>query len=87
MTDDIDPYTPIACATYSEYELAIMRRVALRLGWLDEHGQQSIGLVMPLDIYTRERVEYLRVRNVDAREHEIRLDRINRSNVQEANAR
>lgn len=87
MTDDNDTYTPIACGTYSEYELAILRHISLRLGWVDEYGQQHIGHVLPLDIYTRDRAEYLRVRNFDKSEHEIRLDRIISSNVQETNTR
>lgn len=87
MTDDTNSYTPIACGTYSEYELAIMRRVSLRLGWLDEQGQQHIGLVQPMDIYSRDRVEYLRVRDINHTQHEIRLDRIISSNVQEAVSR
>lgn len=87
MTDDLDPYTPIACGLYSEYELAIMRRVSLRLGWKDIHGQQHIGYVLPLDLYTRKHVEYLVARAIDGQQHEIRLDKILSSNVREAIAR
>ncbi|MBI1423628.1 MAG: transcriptional antiterminator, Rof [Gammaproteobacteria bacterium] len=84
MTDDIEPYKPIACGLYSEYELAIMRRIHLRLGWVDAQGQQYIGNVLPLDLQTRERVEYLLVRAIDGARHEIRLDKIISSNVREA---
>jgi len=83
MTDDIDPYKPITCGLYSEYELAIMRRIQLRLGWLGDNGQQHIGAVQPLDLYTRQHVEYLLVRSLDKQQHEIRLDRIISSNVRE----
>lgn len=82
MTDDNDSYTPIGCGTYSVYELAIMRRATLHLCWLDEHGLQHIGLVQPVDIFTRDRVEYLRIQNINDTKHEIRLDRIINSNVQ-----
>ena len=87
MTDDLDPYTPITCGLHSEYELAIMRRVSLRLGWRDAYGQQHIGNVLPLDLYARRQVEYLMARATDGQQHEIRLDKINRSNVREAIAR
>ena len=84
MTDDIEPYKPIACGLYSEYELAIMRRTQLRLSWADTQGQQHIGNVLPLDLQTRKRVEYLLVRAIDNTQHEIRLDKIISSNVREA---
>lgn len=87
MTDDLDPYTPIACGLHSEYELAIMRRISLRLGWRDTHGQQHIGNVLPLDLYTRKHVEYLVARAIDGQQHEIRLDKIISSNVREAISR
>lgn len=86
MSDDLEPYTPIACSLHSEYELAIMHRMNLRLAWLDAQGQEHIGKVLPLDLYTRDRVEYLAAQGIDGQQHEIRLDRIVRSNVQEAGA-
>ena len=87
MTDDLDPYTPIACGLHSEYELAIMRRISLRLGWRDAGGQQYIGNLLPLDLYARKQVEYLMARAIDGQQHEIRLDKIISSNVREAIAR
>jgi len=76
MTDDLDPYKPVACDIHSEYELAIMRRTSLRLAWYDRHGQRRIGRVMPLDLYCRMGIEYLMVQCHKGRRHEIRLDRI-----------
>ena len=84
MSDDLEPYKPIACGLYSEYELAILRRTRLRLAWLDTRGRHHIGYLLPLDLYTRQRVEYLMARDNHAQQHEIRLDRIISSNVREA---
>lgn len=64
-----------------------MRRINLRLAWLDGSGQQHIGSVLPLDLYTRNHVEYLVARDIDSHQHEIRLDKIISSNVQEVIAR
>lgn len=86
MSDDKDPYKPIACGLYSEYELAIMRRTRLSLAWIDAQGQQHIGNMLPQDLYTRERVEYLVAQAIDGGQHEIRLDKIISSNVQEVAA-
>jgi len=85
MTDKIEPYTPITCGLHSEYELAIMRRTSLHIGWLDDNGQQRIGTLRPIDLQTREHVEYLVARDAHDSTHHIRLDRILRSNVREAN--
>ncbi|MEJ2361783.1 MAG: transcriptional antiterminator, Rof [Gammaproteobacteria bacterium] len=84
MSDDFEPYKPIACSLYSEYELAIIRRIKLRLGWTSLHGQKHIGYLLPLDLYTHQHVEYLAARAIDGKRHDIRLDKIVSSDVQEA---
>jgi len=76
MTDELDPYKPIACNVHSEYELAVMRRTRLRLAWREASGQRRIGWVLPLDIYSRRGVEYMVVQSHDGDRHEIRLDKI-----------
>ena len=73
MSDD---YTPIDCTTYSEYELAIIRRWALRVSWDDTDGTSHIALLKPRDLQTRDRVEYLIAEREDGERIEIRLDRI-----------
>lgn len=85
MTDKFEPYTPITCGLHSEYELAIMRRASLHIGWQDDNGQQRIGTLWPIDLLTRNHVEYLVARDAGNEIHHIRLDRILRSNVREAN--
>jgi len=83
MTDNHESYTPIACGQHSQYELAIMHRVMLQLCWRDEHGQAHIGKVMPLDLKTENHKEYLIAQTNDGALHQIRLDRIEHSDVDE----
>ncbi|MGD8515207.1 MAG: Rho-binding antiterminator [Granulosicoccaceae bacterium] len=71
-----DDYTPISCASHSEYELCIMHRQRLRLTWRDETGAQRVGVVSPVDLITRERVEYLLVKDEHGEQKQIRLDKI-----------
>jgi len=75
--DHDDPYQAIPCSDYSHYELWIMRGRRLQLAWWDEHGQEYIGLLQPLDLLTRDRQEFLIGRlagqNIPL---QIRLDRI-----------
>ena len=70
MTD----YKPIACDLHSEYELAIMQGRSLRLSWRDGQQARCNSTVMPLDLYTHAGAEFLRVRDAEHREHDIRLD-------------
>jgi Rho-binding antiterminator len=74
MTD----YTPIDCALYSEYELAILQGKRLRISWRDAEGQTRIDVCMPLDLVTRDHAEYLLVGRADGQRLELRLDRISR---------
>lgn len=78
MTDD-KPYTPIPCALYDTYELAIMHNETLRLAWQDAAGQDHIALLRPYDLQTRKDGEYLLARDDNDTPLCIRLDYI-RSN-------
>lgn len=69
-------YTPIDCGLYSQYELAIMHRDRLQLGWRDPAGNVHIGCVTPTDLRTRNGAEFMVVAGQDGETHEIRLDRI-----------
>ncbi|HET8701769.1 MAG TPA: transcriptional antiterminator, Rof [Nitrococcus sp.] len=72
MTD----YHPIACATYAELELAILRRKALRIGWRDCDHTRHLAMLRPRNLITRDHAEYLIAEDRGGSELEIRLDRI-----------
>ncbi len=74
-------YKPIACATYSEYELAIMRGTRMRLKWHAADGSVRQATVRPLDLITRNHEEYLLVEH-DGVQEEIRLDRIGTAGIE-----
>ena len=84
MTEHNDAYTPISCGQHSLYELAIMQRVMLLLTWRSEDGQNHIGKFMPLDLKTQDQQEFLIAQGNDGSIHQIRLDRIIRSDINEA---
>jgi Rho-binding antiterminator len=73
MTTD---YTPIDCASYSEYEAAIVQQRRLRLSWRQPDGQLRIEVVRPIDLETRHREEFLRAETRDRNTVELRLDQI-----------
>lgn len=72
---NLDPYVPIACARYSDYELAILHGQKLRLRW-HEANVHCVQLVQPLDLKTDNHEEFLICRNVAGEMLTIRLDRI-----------
>lgn len=77
MTPD---YRPVPCTTYSAYELAIVRGHSLRLWWRGPRGEDRVETVVPLDLRTRRRAEYMIVRAAGGRRI-LRLDRIRRADA------
>ncbi len=69
-------YTPIDCGVYSEYELAIMRKWQLRIGWRDTQGLSHIEVLLPRDLQTRHGEEFLLAETLSGEQLEIRLDQI-----------
>lgn len=69
-------YTPVSCATHSEYELAIMHKQKLCITRQDASGTYAREIVEPKDIITREHAEYLLVEYEQGDQKEIRLDKI-----------
>jgi Rho-binding antiterminator len=77
MTD----YTPIDCAQYSEYELAIMHRQRLRISWEQPGDRAHIAVFTPVDLVTREHEEFLVVYGHDGQRLELRLDHIRKTEM------
>jgi Rho-binding antiterminator len=72
MTD----YTPIDCASYSEYEAAIVQHLRLRLSWRQPDGQLRIEVIRPIDLQTRHQEEFLLFETRDRNTVELRLEQI-----------
>lgn len=85
MSKNSDGYTPIDCALHSEYELAIMHRSQIQLAWTDRNGLQHIETVRPVDMITRDKQEFLQFRTINNELHEIRLDMIIQSSINNIN--
>lgn len=71
----VDPYTPIACVLHERLEFAVLRGLMLELSW-EEAGCNHTARARPLDVYTRDGAEWLKVCLGDERELTLRLDRI-----------
>ena len=77
MTD----YTPIDCALYSDYEVAIVQHKRMRLSWRQAGGQLHIEVIRPVDLKTRDHEEFLLAETLEGKVLELRLDQIIKGEV------
>ena len=73
--DSDRPYQPIACDLYSQFELAIMHRLRIRLRWIEDNVIHDQA-VTPIDLRTLQHAEFLVCRVGAAAPFLVRLDRI-----------
>lgn len=66
-----EDYQPIACAQHERLEFSVLRKIWLDLAYAGKHER-----VLPLDVTTRDGAEWLKFRQANGSENEIRLDRI-----------
>lgn len=71
----VEPYQPIPCAQHEQLEFSILRRHMLELEYHDGEAVHR-EKICPLDVYTRDGAEWLKLRGEDGVEQEIRLDTI-----------
>lgn len=76
-------YKPIDCGLYSRYELAILRRQRLLLGWRDAKSMVHLEVVQPRDLETSRGAEYLLAEAGDGRKLRLRLDHISQCRIME----
>jgi len=78
-TDRIENgYRPIACASYDQYEIAIMQRRRMHLTW-EQDNVTFDRIVTPLDLRIANGEEFLVMRLPEGGTTEVRLDRIRRA--------
>lgn len=73
-------YHPIPCASYDQYEIAIMHRSPMHLVWNDGNVVYD-QTVTPLNLHTRQGEEFLVLRLEDGETREVRLDHIRRGEI------
>lgn len=71
------PYQPISCELHSEYELATMHKYTLCLAWHKDGEVVTETDIIPLDVQTKNKAEYLVVKKPEQNKiFSIRLDYI-----------
>lgn len=71
-----DDYRPLACSQHETYEHAVLKQSMLDINWYDEGGDRHRARVVPIDVVTCDRAEYLVVKQKDKVIRSIRLERI-----------
>jgi len=80
MNDDrmAADYKPISCASYEQYEIAIMHKQKMRLAW-HENNVLFDQIVTPLNLRATQGREFLILRTAEGETRELRLDHIRRA--------
>ena len=81
METKSDHYQAISCELHSQYELAIMHKDKLELSWLSGDEFINETNVLPLDVITRDKAEYLVAVNAENKNLCIRLDHIRKMRI------
>ena len=68
-------YIPVSCQLHSELELIIMHQQSLKIKLGDAYDNQQI-VVRPYNIMTKDKQEFLQVKDMSETNLNIRLDRI-----------
>jgi transcriptional antiterminator Rof (Rho-off) len=71
-----ESYRPIACGLHESYQYAVITHSRLDLIWRDALGRLHQARVLPVDVVTRGKGEYLIFRDRNGEELTVRLDRI-----------
>ena len=71
-------YTPISCANYDQYEIAILHGSKLQLTWQVDNVIYN-QVVTPLNLRTAHGEEFLVLRLPDGETAQVRLDHIRRT--------
>jgi Rho-binding antiterminator len=76
-----DPYQPVSCDLYSQYELVIMHNNLLRLSWREHDEVITAENLIPLDIQTKNKAEFLIAKTTAQNILCIRLDHITEMHI------
>ena len=72
----MQPYIPVSCQLHSELELMIMHEKTLQLKLNNSHETTENLVAKPYNILTKDKNEFLQLKNTIGELIDIRLDRI-----------
>lgn len=81
MENENNHYQPVSCELHSQFELTIMHKSKLELSWLSEGELITETNILPLDVQTKDKAEYLLAVNAENKNLCIRLDHIRKMRI------
>ena len=75
ISGTMSDYKPVSCEAHSLYEIAVMQRTPALVCW-QENSEIREARLIPLDVETKNREEFLIAEDSDQQKLRIRLDRI-----------
>ncbi len=67
-------YRPVSCVQHEQLEFAVLKRKHLHITYVDGQQQTVNSDILPLDVYTEDAAEWLKLQCADGRVDIIRLD-------------
>lgn len=67
-------YQPVSCVQHEQLEFAVLKRKPLHITYVDRQQQSVSANILPLDVYTEDAAEWLKLQFADGRIEIVRLD-------------
>lgn len=67
-------YQPVACVQHEQLEFAVLKQQRLQLHYVDAQAITVAATVLPLDVYSANAAEWLKMQHADGRIEVVRLD-------------
>jgi len=67
-------YQPIACAQHEGLEFAVLKHQQLQVRYCEPDGLEMSSTILPLDVYSANAAEWLKMQHADGRVETLRLD-------------
>ncbi|BBP00296.1 transcriptional antiterminator, Rof [Sulfuriferula nivalis] len=69
-------YQAISCVQHEQLEFAVLKRRHLQVSYIDEQQQNVHAEILPLDVYTADAAEWLKLAHMDGCVEIVRLDNL-----------
>lgn len=76
MSSGNSSYQPVNCAVHDQYERLVITAKACEIAWFDGEKKWAEHQVRLLDVYTKDKAEYIRLRNSQGEDFVVRLDQV-----------
>jgi transcriptional antiterminator Rof (Rho-off) len=69
-------YRAVSCVQHEQLEFAVLKRRHLQISYVDAQQKSVDAEILPLDVYTADAAEWLKLAHKDGRVETVRLDKL-----------